>query len=67
MGGKRMQRWPTDVTADRLADHYEKLYDQMDGIECDHLSDVIRVLRDFGEDGERRRYVPGRATRDGTT
>lgn len=49
---RRPPRRPTDVTADRLIDHCERL--DLDGRERDDFHHVIDVLRQYGEDGDRR-------------
>ena len=45
----RYRRKPTEVTADRLKDHVEQFYDQMDGAERDEFSHVIFVLERIAE------------------
>ena len=46
---KRYRRHPADVTADRMADAYERYYDKMDGRERDDLSHIIFVLQEIAE------------------
>ena len=38
------RRHPAEVTSDRLADHYEKWYDRMDGRERDAIALVRGML-----------------------
>jgi hypothetical protein len=45
----RTKRHPCEVTSDRLGDHYERYYDQMDGPERDELSHVRDVLERIAE------------------
>jgi hypothetical protein len=48
----RRRTHSADVTADRLADHYEKWYDKIQDNEKDYFSQVINVLREIAA-GER--------------
>lgn len=53
MAGKR--RHPAQVTAARLRNHYEDLYDYMDGLERDQLSQLADVLEQIAN-GEREKF-----------
>jgi hypothetical protein len=50
--GRSERRHPAQVTADRLTDHYEQYFDQLDGLERDALGRIANALREIAE-GER--------------
>ena len=43
------RRHPCEVTADRLAEHYERYYDHMTGSDRDQLSQVRHMLQQIAE------------------